>query len=139
MGIVSCSSDDNNNVVEENISINGSWKPYKYEFRGKTIMVGDCQQQGQISINADLSGVYERYDISESSGGCNKFDSFVGKWNYDKLYNTLTITYTEADIVKTLKKQVESYSTTELRISDSSKNLDNAPGNDTATLVYRKE
>lgn len=137
VGIVSCSSDNDNNVVEENISIDGSWKPYKYEFRGKTIMVGDCQQQGLIQINPDLSGVYERYDTS-TSGGCNKFDSFVGKWKYDKLYNTLTITYIESDTQKTMIKNVESYSATELRIHDNSQNLDNVPGNDEAILVFRK-
>lgn len=137
-GMISCSNEDNNNVVEEKINITGSWKPYKYEFRGKTIMVSNCQQQGLIQINTDLSGVYERYDVS-TTGNCNKFDSFVGNWSYDNLYSSLTITYTEANVVKTMKKDIDAYSMTELRMYDNSQNLDNVPGNDEAILVFRKE
>lgn len=138
MGIVSCSSDDDNNVVANEVSINGTWKPFKYEFRGKTITLNDCEDKGVIMINADFSGAYDRYEAGVS-GSCNLSDSFVGKWAYDKLYNTLTITYTEAGVTKTLKKEVQSYSDTELRINDNSKNLDNTPGNDEAVLVFRKE
>lgn len=140
MGIVSCSNDDNDNMsVDNNVAINGTWKPYKYEFRGKTIMVSDCELQGLININTDFSGAYERYEISPTSGNCNKADSFTGKWSFDKLYNTLTLTYTESGVDKTLKKSVQSYSATELKISDNSKNLDTTPGNDEAILVFIKE
>lgn len=37
MGVASCSSDDDTHVVANNVSINGTWRPFKYEFRGKTI------------------------------------------------------------------------------------------------------
>lgn len=137
MCFASCSS-DNANVIEENVSITGNWKPYKYEFRGKNIMLDDCQKKGQILINGDFSGVYERYGLS-TTGDCHKLDSFVGKWSYDKLYNILTLTYAESGENKTMKKEVDSYSTTELRIHDNSQNLDNVPGNDEAILVFRKE
>lgn len=138
MSIASCSSDDDRTVVNENVSINGTWKPYKYEFKGKEIMLSDCEKKGIIFINPDFSGSYERYDAS-SSGNCNLFDSFGGKWTFDKMYQTLTLTYTESGVSKTLKKEIDSYSNTELRINDSSKNLDTTPGNDEAVLVFRKE
>ena len=138
MGVASCSNDDDNNVVTNDASINGTWRPFKYEFRGKNITLNDCEDKGVIMINADFSGAYDRYE-SSASGNCNLSDSFVGKWTYDKLYNTLTITYTDAGVTKTMKKQVQSYSDSELRINDNSKNLDNTPGNDEATLVFRKE
>lgn len=138
MSIASCSSDDDRTVVNENVSINGAWKPYKYEFKGKEIMLSDCEKKGIIFINPDFSGSYERYDAS-SSGNCNLFDSFGGKWTFDKMYQTLTLTYTESGVSKTLKKEIDSYSSTELRINDSSKNLDTTPGNDEAVLVFRKE
>ncbi|PRB02008.1 hypothetical protein CQ046_13675 [Chryseobacterium sp. MYb7] len=138
MSIASCSSDDDRTVVNENVSINGTWKPYKYEFKGKEIMLSDCEKKGIIFINPDFSGSYERYDAS-SSGNCNLFDSFGGKWTFDKMYQTLTLTYTESGVSKTLKKEIDSYSSTELRINDSSKNLDTTPGNDEAVLVFRKE
>ncbi|MDR6369564.1 hypothetical protein J2795_000199 [Chryseobacterium bernardetii] len=138
MGVASCSNDDDNNVVTNDASINGTWRPFKYEFRGKNITLNDCEDKGVIMINADFSGAYDRYE-SSASGNCNLSDSFVGKWTYDKLYNTLTITYTDAGVTKTMKKQVQSYSDSELRINDNSKNLDNTPGNDEAVLVFRKE
>ncbi|RXM40321.1 hypothetical protein BOQ62_06320 [Chryseobacterium sp. CH21] len=138
MSIASCSSDDDRTVVNENVSINGTWKPYKYEFKGREIMLSDCEKKGIIFINPDFSGSYERYDAS-SSGNCNLFDSFGGKWTFDKMYQTLTLTYVEAGVSKTLKKEIDSYSNTELRINDSSKNLDTTPGNDEAVLVFRKE
>lgn len=138
MCIISCSNDDDNNNIVDNVSINGNWKPYKYEFRGKTYMVNDCGLKGQLLINADFTGVYERYDLS-TSGNCTKFDSFAGKWGYDNLYSTLTLTYNEGGAVKTLKKEVESFSITELRVYDNSKNLDNVPGNDEAVLIFIKQ
>ncbi|QBJ86669.1 hypothetical protein DDI74_10525 [Chryseobacterium gleum] len=139
MSIASCSSDDDHAVVNENVNISGNWKPYKYEFRGKEVMLSDCEKKGVIFINPDFSGSYERYDVSSSSGSCNLFDSFGGKWVFDKMYQTLTLTYTESGVSKTMKKEVDSYSSTELRINDNSKNLDNMPGNDDAVLVYIKE
>lgn len=138
MGIVSCSNDDDNNVVVDNVKINGTWRPVKYEFRGKVIALNNCEDKGQLLINADYSGAYDRYE-SATSDNCNLVDSFVGKWDYDKLYNVLTLTYMDAGNTKTMKKEVDSYSETELRIRDNSKNLDNVPGNDSAILVFRKE
>ncbi|SEH27750.1 Lipocalin-like domain-containing protein [Chryseobacterium culicis] len=138
MGIVSCSNDEDNKVVVNEVGINGTWKPFKYEFRGKNIALNDCEDKGVIMINADFSGAYDRYEKGVS-GNCNLSDSFVGKWTYDSLYNTLTITYTDAGVTKTLKKEVQSFSDTELRINDNSKDLDNTPGNDQAILVFRKE
>ncbi|NIF03997.1 lipocalin family protein [Chryseobacterium sp. Tr-659] len=138
MGIISCSNNDDNPVVVDNASINGAWRPFKYEFRGKSIVLNDCEDKGTLLINADFSGAYDRYETA-ASGNCNLSDSFVGKWNYDNLYNVLTLTYTEDGATKTMKKEVQSYSNTELRIHDSSKNLDNVPGNDDAILVFRKE
>lgn len=139
MGFVSCSNDDDHHqAVANDVSINGTWKPFKYEFRGKNIVLNDCEDKGVIMINADFSGAYDRYE-SGVSGNCNLSDSFVGKWAFDSLYNTLTITYNDAGVTKTMKKQVQSYSDTELRINDNSKNLDNTPGNDEAVLVFGKE
>ncbi|MCP1301020.1 lipocalin family protein [Chryseobacterium sp. S0630] len=139
MGFVSCSNDDDDHqAVANDVSINGIWKPFKYEFRGKNIVLNDCEDKGVIMINADFSGAYDRYE-SGVSGNCNLSDSFVGKWAFDSLYNTLTITYNDAGVTKTMKKQVQSYSDTELRINDNSKNLDNTPGNDEAVLVFGKE
>ena len=138
VSIISCSSDNDSNNVDTYISINGNWKAYKYEFRGKTIALNDCEQKSAIVINPDFAGSYERYETS-TSGSCTNPDSFIGKWNYDNLYSSLTITYNEGGVTKTLKKEVQSFSETELRISDNSKNLDNVPGNDQATLVFRKE
>ncbi|ASK30625.1 hypothetical protein CEY12_11105 [Chryseobacterium sp. T16E-39] len=136
--IISCSSDNDNNNVVENVNVNGNWKPYKYEFRGKTYMVNDCELKGQLLINGDFSGVYERYGLSTSET-CTKFDSFVGKWTFDNLYSTLTLTYNEGGTVKTLKKEIDSFSSTELRIYDNSKNLDTVPGNDEAVLIFIKQ
>lgn len=137
MTVISCSSnDDNDNNAVESVSINGNWKPYKYEFRGKSIILNDCEKKGEISINPDFSGTYERYELS-ASGDCNHIDSFGGKWSYDN--SSLTITYNEAGTVKTLKKAVQSFTDVELRILDSSKDLDDTPGNDQAILVFAKQ
>jgi hypothetical protein len=138
ISITSCSSDDDRNVIDNNVKVNGNWKPYKYEFRGKTIQLNDCEQKGLILINPDFSGSYERYETS-TSGACTNPDSFTGKWVYDNLYSSLTLTYIESGVTKTLKKEVQSFSETEMSISDKSKNLDDVPGNDQATLVFRKE
>lgn len=137
MTVISCSgNDDNENTPVESVSINGSWKPYKYEFRGKSILLNDCDKKGEISINSDFSGTYERYALS-STGSCDHIDSFGGKWSYDN--SSLTITYNEAGTIKTLKKTVQSFTNVELRISDNSKDLDDTPGNDMATLVFVKQ
>ncbi|WP_347219787.1 lipocalin family protein [Chryseobacterium sp.] len=135
-GMVSCSSDDDNTPVMNNTNIAGSWKPSNYEFRGKTIALNDCEGKGQLVINADYSGNYGRYE--KAGDNCNLIDSYSGKWSYDKLYNVLVLTYEEGNETKTLKKDVESYSETELRIWDESKNLDSSPGNDKAILIFRK-
>lgn len=138
VGVASCSSDDDANVINQEVQINGNWIPYKYEYRGKDVQLNDCDRKGQLAINADFSGVYERYAIVEPTGSCNKVESYPGKWSYDKMDHILTLTYTEAGTSKTLKKEVETFSETELRILDNSKNLDNVPGNDEGTLVFRK-
>ncbi|WP_250253875.1 lipocalin family protein [Chryseobacterium sp. Marseille-Q3244] len=136
VGMVSCSSNDDTPTVVDNTNITGSWKPSNYEFRGKPIALNDCEGKGQLVINADYSGNYGRYEMA--SDNCNLVDSYSGKWSYDKLYNVLILTYTEGTETKTLRKEVESYSETELRIRDNNKNLDGVPGNDTGTLVFRK-
>lgn len=138
--LASCGDDDrDNSTTEITSSINGVWKPVKYEYKGKNYPVGDCEKKGQILINTDFSGVYERYIKDDVSGNCVNPDSFSGKWNYDKLYNSLVLSYTEAGVAKTLKKDIEGLSDIELRIADSSKNLDGLPGNDEATLVFVRE
>lgn len=138
MGVISCSS-DNENSVEEVVTVNGTWRPYKYEFRGKNIMLNDCEDKGLIVINSDFSGAYDRYESSTTSDACTLVDSFSGKWSYDKLYNVLTLEYTDGGVDKTIRKEIKTYSTTELRIRDNSKNLDNQPGNDEAVLVFKRE
>lgn len=140
MGIVSCSSDDDrNNSMTEEVSINGTWKPSRYEFKGKSYPVSTCEKKGQILINTDFSGVYERYEAGAGSEECIKPESYSGKWAYDKMYGKLILTYTEAGVSKTSQKTVEDFSATELKIADGSKNVDGIPGNDDAVLVYIKE
>jgi hypothetical protein len=140
MGIVSCSSDDDrSSSIPDEVSISGTWRPSRYEFKGKSYPVSTCEKKGQILVNPDLSGVYERYETDAGSGNCIKPESYTGKWTYDRMYGKLTLTYTEATATKTLQKNVEDFSTTELRISDASKNVDGIPGNDDAVLVYLKE
>lgn len=137
--IVSCSNDDDRGTtVIETPNINGVWKPARYESKGKTYPLNDCERKGQLLVNNDLSGVYERYD-TPSSGSCNLLDSFSGKWEYDNMNKILTLTYNESGNIKTLKKEVEDFSTTELRILDNTKNLDGLPGNDEASLVFVKQ
>ncbi|HBV15079.1 lipocalin family protein [Chryseobacterium carnipullorum] len=141
MTVISCSSNDDNdndndNNTVESVRINGNWKPYKYEFRGKSITLNDCDKKGEISINSDFSGTYERYELSPL-GVCNHIDSYGGKWSYDN--SSLTITYNEAGTAKTLKKTVQSFTDVELRVLDNSKDLDDTPGNDQATLVFVKQ
>lgn len=138
MAAISCSGNDDNDNAVESVNINGKWKPYKYEFRGKSIMLDDCEKKGEISINPDFSGTYERYDIS-TSGNCDNVDSFGGKWSYDNNNSSLMMTYNEAGAIKTLKKTVQSFTDVELRILDNSKDLDDIPGNDQATLVFAKQ
>lgn len=138
MAAISCSGNDDNDNAVESVNINGKWKPYKYEFRGKSIMLDDCEKKGEISINPDFSGTYERYDLS-TSGNCDNVDSFGGKWSYDNNNSSLMMTYNEAGTIKTLKKTVQSFTDVELRILDNSKDLDDIPGNDQATLVFAKQ
>jgi len=139
MMAVGCTSDDDTPVTDDNVSINGTWRPYKYEFRGKNIMLNDCEDKGVLSINTDFSGFYDRYEKSETTGECIATDSYAGKWNYDKLYSNLTLTYNESGENKIIKKQIQGFSDAELRIQDNSKNLDNVPGNDEAVLVFKRE
>lgn len=140
MGIVSCSSDDDrSNTRVDEVSINGTWKPSRYEFKGKSYPVSACEKKGQILVNTDFSGVYERYDTDAGTGNCVKPESYSGKWTYDRMYGKLTLTYTEAGVTKTSQKTVEDFSSTELRIADNSKNVDGIGGNDDAVLVYIKE
>ena len=140
MGIVSCSSDDDrSNSKTEEVSVNGTWKPSRYEFKGKSYPVSTCEKKGQILINTDFSGVYERYETGAGAGECIKPESYSGKWAYDRMYGKLTLTYTEAGVSKTSQKTVEDFSATELKIVDGSKNVDGIPGNDDAVLVYIKE
>jgi len=140
MGVVSCSSDDDrSNSRAEEVNINGTWKPSRYEFKGKSYPVSTCEKKGQILINTDFSGVYERYEAGAGSGECIKPESYSGKWAYDKMYGKLTLAYTEAEVSKNLQKTVEDFSATELKIADNSKNIDGIPGNDEAVLVFRKE
>lgn len=140
--VLSCSNDNSREDTIVTIpDINGVWKPLRYEFKGKTYPLNDCEKKGQILINANLSGVYERFGISDSDSDsdCNLYDSFSGNWNYDNINKVLTLTYNENGIAKTLKKQIEDFSSTELKITDSSKDLDNVAGNDEASLIYIKQ
>lgn len=137
--VASCSNDDSReNTIIDTPDINGNWKPVRYEYKGKTYLLDECDKKGQILVNTDFSGVFERYGIS-ASGGCNLYDSFSGTWNYNNMDNSLVLTYNENGSSKTLKKQVQNISNTELSITDSSKNLDNIPGNDEAILVFAKQ
>lgn len=139
MSIVSCSdNDDRENTIIKTPKINGTWKPVRYEFKGKTYPVTQCENKGHILINDNLSGVYERYS-SLTSGSCSMIDAFSGNWTFDTMNKTLTLTYTENGLTKTLVKDLEDFSDTELRIRDSSKDLDNNPGNDEASLVFTKQ
>lgn len=139
ISIVSCSNDDERGTtVIETPNINGVWKPARYEFKGKIYPLNDCEKKGQLFVNNDLSGVYERYD-TPSAGSCNLLDSFSGKWEYDNMNKILTLIYSENGNTKTLKKEVEDFSTTELRIFDNTKNLDGLSGNDEASLVFVKQ
>lgn len=139
ISIVSCSNDDERGTtVIETPNINGVWKPARYEFKGKIYPLNDCEKKGQLLVNNDLSGVYERYD-TPSAGSCNLLDSFSGKWEYDNMNKILTLIYSENGNTKTLKKEVEDFSTTELRIFDNTKNLDGLSGNDEASLVFVKQ
>jgi hypothetical protein len=137
--IVSCSNDDaREDTFIETPNINGTWKPVRYEYKGKTYLLTDCEKKSQILVNTNFSGIYERYS-ENTSGSCNLFDSFSGSWTYDNMNKVLTLTYNENGVVKTLKKQVEDFSSTELKITDSSKDLDNVPGNDEASLIFIKQ
>ncbi|MCW3160139.1 lipocalin-like domain-containing protein [Chryseobacterium oryctis] len=132
----SCSNDGNTqDTIIETPNISGSWKPSRYEFKGKSYAVSDCEKKGQLLVNTDFTGVYERYGIGIDNN-CNKFDSFSGKWDYDKMGKILTLTYMENGINKTLTKEIVDFSSIELKILDSSKDLDGIPGNDEATLVF---
>jgi hypothetical protein len=136
----SCSNDESReNTVIETPNVVGTWKPVRYEYKGKVYILDECEKKGQININDNFSGVYERYGIASSGTDCNLYDSFSGNWGYDNINKTLTLTYTENGIVKTLKKIVESFSNTELKIVDSSKDLDNIPGNDEAALIFIRQ
>ncbi|WP_170872107.1 lipocalin family protein [Chryseobacterium sp. RU33C] len=137
MTATSCSSNtDDNTIIEDSVNITGNWKPYKYEFRGKTILLNECEKKGQISINTDFSGVYENYNIVDS-GNCGLIESYTGKWSFEN--SNLTLTYSDGGNVKTFKKTVQSFDNFELRISDNSKDLDDTSGNDNAILVFVKE
>ncbi|MDQ0592812.1 hypothetical protein QFZ37_001181 [Chryseobacterium ginsenosidimutans] len=138
--VASCSNDDNReDTVIQTPDINGVWKPARYEYKGKTYTVSDCEKKGQILVNTNFSGVYERYGISSSGTDCNLYDSFSGNWSYDNMSKVLTLNYIENGVAKTLKKQIEDFSSTELKITDNSKNLDNIPGNDEASLIFTKQ
>jgi hypothetical protein len=137
--VASCSNDDNReDTVIETPNINGVWKPARYEYKGKTYVVSDCEKKGQILIGANFTGVYERYG-ENTSGNCNLYDSFSGNWSYDTMNKVLTLSYNENGTVKTLKKQIDDFSSTELKITDTSKDLDNVPGNDEASLIFTKQ
>jgi hypothetical protein len=137
--IISCSdNDDREDTIIKTPKINGTWKPVRYEFKGKTYPVTQCEAKGQILINDNLSGVYEKY-TSVTSGNCNMSDSFSGNWTFDAISKALTLTYTENGLMKTLTKDLEDFSDTELKIGDSSKDLDNTPGNDEAILVFTRQ
>ncbi|SEM16554.1 Lipocalin-like domain-containing protein [Chryseobacterium taichungense] len=137
---ISCSGND---AVEDTIiekpNLTGTWKPQRYEYKGKTYPLTECERKGQIVVNASLSGIYERYGVSASTGNCNLDDSFAGKWVYDEVTKDLTLTYNENGTAQTLKKEILDFSDNELKILDASKDLDNVPGNDEASLVFVKQ
>lgn len=137
---VSCSdSGERENTVIPAPDLNGIWKPVRYEYKGKTYLLTDCEKKGQISVNSDFSGVYERYGSTGPSSNCTLYDSFAGKWSYDKVTKILTLTYQENGISKTLKIEIQDFSSVELKITDTSQNLDTVPGNDEASLVFTKQ
>ena len=136
--VVSCSNDDSReDTIIKTPDITGTWKPERYEYKGKTYLLTDCEKKGQILVNTNLAGVYERY--GDNTGNCNLYDSFSGNWTYDNMTKVLTLTYNENGTVKMLKKEVEDFSSLELKITDSSKDLDDVPGNDEASLVFIKQ
>jgi hypothetical protein len=138
--VTSCSNDDSRgDSVIESPNVVGTWKPVRYEYKGKVYILNECEKKGQIHINSNFSGVYERYGIASSGTDCNLYDSFSGNWSYDNMNKILALTYTENGTVKTLKKVIENFSDTELKITDSSKDLDNIPGNDEAALVFIRQ
>ncbi|MFC3159369.1 Lipocalin-like domain-containing protein [Chryseobacterium arachidis] len=138
--VISCSNDDNReDTIIETPNLNGTWKPVRYEYKGKTYPLSECEKKGQILVNTNSSGVYERYGASSSGTDCNLYDSFSGSWNYDAMNRTLTLSYNENGTPKTLQKQIEDFSSTELKVTDTSKDLDNVPGNDEASLVFAKQ
>lgn len=136
---LSCSNDENRGTtIMETPKINANWKPSNYEYKGKIYNLNDCDKKGQLLINTDFSGVYENFEKSSASSACITLESYSGKWSYDNLTRVLTLTYNEAGAPKTLKKEIESFSDSELRIIDNTKNLDGIPGNDEALLIYIK-
>lgn len=134
--VLSCSSDDRENSNDQEQSITGNWSPYSYEYKGKIYVVDECEKKGQLLINNDMSGIYEKH--IKSSENCTNVASFNGQWAFDRNTLILTLTYKENGITKTLIKQVENFSDSELRIIDTSVDLDNIPGNDEAILKFTK-
>ncbi|RNA63418.1 hypothetical protein D1631_16580 [Chryseobacterium nematophagum] len=140
MLVSSCSNDDSRQDTAFEIpNINGTWKPSRYEYKGKVYSLSECEKNGLLLVNTDFSGVYEKFGVSPIDNNCNKFISFAGKWSYDAMNRVLTLTYKESGDTKTLTKEVEDFSDVELKILDNSKDLDGIPGNDEATLIFTKQ
>lgn len=129
---LSCSSEDSNPAVVTT-NYQGTFKAVSFEYRGKTISVSDCQGNSKIIINEDKSGVYESYEYNSTIGSCAATESLTGTW---QVTNNKLVLSKNHQLVKSL--DLESISSTEIKVIDNSHNVDALPGNDEAVLSFVK-
>jgi len=128
-------NDTKTEVVPASALIVGNWKLVGYEYKGKNLIASACEKQSSIMIGETLAGSYDRY--LNNNSGCQHPMSFAGNWTKTS-DNLLIIKYTESGIVKTTTFNLESVSSTELRILLKDADLDGNGTIDEGIGIYTK-
>lgn len=125
------------NPYDINAALKGNWKPSYYELKGKVYQVSTCQSNGLITINSTMNGSYDVID-KDIANNCQTVFTAAGSWKVDSNTGNLILSYNENSTPKTVNLSLSTVNDTELRINDSSKNVDGTGGLDDAVLVYKK-
>lgn len=128
----SCNRDESPKTTPNTMNYVGVWKPSHYELKGKTYSLTDCQKKGVINIQTTMAGSYESYETISSN--CSNVESFAGTWQTSS--SELKLNYSEAGVTHTKILNVNTLSTSQLKVDDNTHNIDGIPGNDEAVIVY---
>lgn len=138
VALASCDKDDES-TSSKPLEINGTYKIHHYEYKSKNYNVVGCDVGDKILINADKTGVFENSELNDATQACYLLESLAGNWEIKSQEGVLNLKYNKNGVQQTRTFTISGISDTEIRIENSSKNIDGIPGNDDVIEVWTKQ